>query len=201
MVGDQGPWRGHQCSKTSLTGDPSSSVSVGASPEHKLMSPRAGSERLTHWNTETVLWCENAGAPQLKTDESWKKMKLGGYHLCHVRKYIEKLNQKRGSGCWRERRKRKYASQLWEKKGQAYSIVKNAGRKSSLKYRQVKKLLHLHFTVPRNVCFARRKFSKFLERSVRPIASNLDFPGLGGGGRVFKFTRKKVLKLYNTNNF
>jgi hypothetical protein len=37
------------CSKTSLTGDPSSR-SVGAAPP--------GSKRLTHWTSETVSWCE-----------------------------------------------------------------------------------------------------------------------------------------------
>jgi hypothetical protein len=39
VAGDQGSRRGHQCSETSLTGDPSSSR-VGASLGHKLLPPR-----------------------------------------------------------------------------------------------------------------------------------------------------------------
>jgi hypothetical protein len=52
------------CSKTALTGEPGSIVSVGASPGHKLLPPWAGSKRLTHWTSETVYWSEAAGPPQ-----------------------------------------------------------------------------------------------------------------------------------------
>ncbi len=54
VAADQGSGRGHQCTQTSLIGNPSSR-SVGAPPGHKaLLPPRAGSEQLTHWTSETM---------------------------------------------------------------------------------------------------------------------------------------------------
>jgi hypothetical protein len=41
-------------SKTLLSGEPGSNVSVGASPGH---------ERLTHWTSKTVYWSEDVGPP------------------------------------------------------------------------------------------------------------------------------------------
>ncbi len=51
-----------------LTGDPSSKVWV-APPGREPMPPVAGSKQLTHWTSEPVWWCENAGAPQTYTTE------------------------------------------------------------------------------------------------------------------------------------
>jgi hypothetical protein len=42
-----------QCSKTLLTGDPSSRI-VGDSPGQRTAAPLGGSKRLTHWTNETV---------------------------------------------------------------------------------------------------------------------------------------------------
>jgi hypothetical protein len=39
MAGDQGSHRGHQCSETSLPGEPVSIVSVGTSPGHEPLPP------------------------------------------------------------------------------------------------------------------------------------------------------------------
>ncbi len=41
-----------------------SSRTVGASPGRKPLTTQTGSKRLTHWTSETVLVCENTGAPQ-----------------------------------------------------------------------------------------------------------------------------------------
>jgi hypothetical protein len=40
VAGDQGSRQGHQCSEASLTGEPGSIVSVGASLEQELLLPR-----------------------------------------------------------------------------------------------------------------------------------------------------------------
>jgi hypothetical protein len=63
VASDQGSHRGHQCSKTSLKGEPSFIVNVGASPEREPM-PLSGSKWLTHRTNETVYWSEAAGSPQ-----------------------------------------------------------------------------------------------------------------------------------------
>jgi hypothetical protein len=61
--GDQGSRQGHQCSETSLTGEPDFFASVGASPGLEPMPPQAGSKQLTHWTSETVYWISAAGLP------------------------------------------------------------------------------------------------------------------------------------------
>ncbi len=55
--------RGHQCSETSLTGEPSSIVSEGASPGREPLPPLARSKWLTHWTSDTVYGREAAGHP------------------------------------------------------------------------------------------------------------------------------------------
>ncbi len=54
VAGDQVSCQGHQCSETSLTGEPSSLVSVGASPERKPLPPR---REANGWPIEPVRLC------------------------------------------------------------------------------------------------------------------------------------------------
>jgi hypothetical protein len=59
------------CSETSLTGDPGSIVSVGASPRLKPRPSLPGNKWLTHWTSETVYWSEAAGPPQCSPPTTW----------------------------------------------------------------------------------------------------------------------------------
>jgi hypothetical protein len=60
---------GHQRSKTSLTEEPGSFVSVGASLVREPLPFKAGSKRLTHWTSETVYWSEAAWRPYIGVEE------------------------------------------------------------------------------------------------------------------------------------
>jgi hypothetical protein len=54
LAGDQGSRRGHHCSETELTGNPSSKeFRAMVHPGGEPLPPVAGSKRLVHWTSET----------------------------------------------------------------------------------------------------------------------------------------------------
>jgi hypothetical protein len=77
IASNQGSCWGHQCSETTLTGEPGSIVSLGASLGQELLPPLPGSKR----TSETVYWSEAAGPSQIHISYITHK---GTYLGCRV---------------------------------------------------------------------------------------------------------------------